>query len=41
MNRTGRGTEISVLDVTPRFPLGLDDVVALFCKVLDEHFLSR
>jgi hypothetical protein len=32
-------TEISVLDVTSRLPLRLNDVMALFRKVLDEHLL--
>jgi hypothetical protein len=34
-------TEISVLDVTARFSLRLNDVVALLCKVLDEEFLQK
>lgn len=34
-----RCTEISVLDVAAGLALGFDDVVALFCHVLDKHLL--
>lgn len=36
----GKQTKILVLNVLARFSLGLDDVVALFREVLDEHFLD-
>jgi hypothetical protein len=39
--RREKRTEISVLDVSARLLLGLDDIVACLGHILDKHFLMR
>lgn len=39
--RSGKRTEIPVLDVSARLLLGLDDIVACLGHILDKHFLGR
>jgi hypothetical protein len=36
----GKRTEISILDVSARLLLRLDDIVACLGHILDEHFLQ-
>lgn len=35
-----RLTQVSVLDILSRFPLRLDNIMTLFCKILNKHFLQ-
>lgn len=40
-SRCGRRlTQVSVLDILPRFPFRLDNIMTLLCEILNKHFLQ-